>query len=169
MGLNASSDKWCCHSDVIIRGLPWARKIVDDTLIWVAKESEQSQSTNWDKQYHVILASFNTNRTTVKHSEHNIYTDGSKTENGVGSGFVVYHKNTRLHVESISLPDTTTVFQAEIIAIYKAMLFMVRYSRSNKVSYIKILCNSQAAITALDSKDIRSRAVLKTIEAQSQN
>ena len=32
MGLNASSDECCCHSDVIIRGLPWARKIVDDTL-----------------------------------------------------------------------------------------------------------------------------------------
>ena len=34
MGLNASSDEWCCHSDKIIMGLPWARKIVDDTLIW---------------------------------------------------------------------------------------------------------------------------------------
>ena len=34
MGLNASSDEWCCHSDRIIEGLPWARKIVDDTLIW---------------------------------------------------------------------------------------------------------------------------------------
>ena len=40
MGLNASSDKWCCHSDVIIRGLPWARKIVDDTLIWASTEPE---------------------------------------------------------------------------------------------------------------------------------
>ena len=40
MGLNASSDEWCCHSDVIIRGLPWARKIVDDTVIWAATEPE---------------------------------------------------------------------------------------------------------------------------------
>ena len=34
MGLNASSDKWCCHSDRIVTGLPWAKKIVDDTIIW---------------------------------------------------------------------------------------------------------------------------------------
>ena len=34
MGLNASSDEWCCHSDAIVQGLPWARKIVDDTIIW---------------------------------------------------------------------------------------------------------------------------------------
>ena len=40
MGLNASSDKWCCQSDVLIRGIPWTRKIVDDTLIW-AENMEQ--------------------------------------------------------------------------------------------------------------------------------
>ena len=40
MGLNMSSDKWCCQSDVLIRGIPWARKIVDDTLIW-AKDMEE--------------------------------------------------------------------------------------------------------------------------------
>ena len=27
-------DEWCCQSDVLIRGIPWAKKIVDDTLIW---------------------------------------------------------------------------------------------------------------------------------------
>jgi len=34
MGLSASSDEWCSSSDVIITGLPWAKKIVDDTIIW---------------------------------------------------------------------------------------------------------------------------------------
>ena len=40
MGLNASSDEWCAYSDKIIEGLTWARKIVDDTLIW---------ATNWEE------------------------------------------------------------------------------------------------------------------------
>ena len=40
MGLNALSGKWCCQSDVLIRGIPWARKIVDDKLIW-AEDMEQ--------------------------------------------------------------------------------------------------------------------------------
>ena len=40
MGLNSSSDEWCCHSDRIITGLPWAKKIVDDTLIWVPNLEE---------------------------------------------------------------------------------------------------------------------------------
>ena len=34
MGLTASSDEWCFASDALIEGLPFARKIVDDILIW---------------------------------------------------------------------------------------------------------------------------------------
>ena len=40
MGLNASSDEWCRQSDIIIAGLPYAMKIVDDTIIWAGNESE---------------------------------------------------------------------------------------------------------------------------------
>ena len=45
MGLNASSDEWCCQSDIIIQGLPWARKIVDDTLIWAEDMQELMDRT----------------------------------------------------------------------------------------------------------------------------
>ena len=40
MGLNASSDEWCRQSDIMIAGLPYAMKIVDDTIIWAATEAE---------------------------------------------------------------------------------------------------------------------------------
>ena len=40
MGLSSSSDEWCRHSDRAIEGLPWARKIVDDILIWAASLDE---------------------------------------------------------------------------------------------------------------------------------
>ena len=43
MGLIASSDKWCCHTDHIVLGLPWAKKIVDDRIIW-APTLEELQS-----------------------------------------------------------------------------------------------------------------------------
>ncbi len=33
-GCTASSDEWCSRSDVLIAGLAWAAKIVDDILIW---------------------------------------------------------------------------------------------------------------------------------------
>ena len=155
---------------------PWASKLafaIPHLLHWDNQMKTLFQNetddrcceTSWEKNYHVILTSFNNNLQTIKPSEYNIYTDGSKTSNGVGAGFVMYHKKTRIHTESISLPDSTTVFQAEIIAIYKAMLFTIGYCRSNKVSYLKILCDSQAAIRALDSHNVRSLTVLKTIDA----
>lgn len=34
MGLSASSDESCRHSDQEVEGLPWTNKIVDDILIW---------------------------------------------------------------------------------------------------------------------------------------
>ena len=45
MGLNASSDEWCCQSYIIIQGIPWARKIVDDTLIWAENMNELMDRT----------------------------------------------------------------------------------------------------------------------------
>ena len=34
MGLSSSSDKWCRHSDRALKGLSFAKKIVDDILVW---------------------------------------------------------------------------------------------------------------------------------------
>ena len=36
MGLNASSDEWCRHSEKLIEGLPRAMKIVDDIITWAS-------------------------------------------------------------------------------------------------------------------------------------
>ena len=40
MGLSSSSDEWCRHSDRVVEGFPWCRKIVDDVLIWASTPSE---------------------------------------------------------------------------------------------------------------------------------
>ena len=60
MSLNVSSDEWCCHSDAIIRGLPWARKIIDDTLIWAETESDL---LDWAR---IVLEHSKVNNITIK-------------------------------------------------------------------------------------------------------
>ena len=40
MGLSSSSDEWCRHSDRVVEGMPWCKKIVDDILIWASNPSE---------------------------------------------------------------------------------------------------------------------------------
>ena len=124
-------------------------------------DDDRCNSINWNKGYHVILSSFTSNRVTIKPSEYTIYTDGSKTENGVGAGFAIYKKRERIHTDSFSLPNTSTVFQAEIVAIYQ----LIRLSRTQTISYVKISCNSQAAILALNSKEVKSNTVQQTIDA----
>ena len=36
MGLSSSSDEWCRHSDRALEGLAFAKKIVDDILVWAS-------------------------------------------------------------------------------------------------------------------------------------
>ena len=40
MGLSSSSDKWCRYSDFVIESCEFAKKIVDDILIWAPSLAE---------------------------------------------------------------------------------------------------------------------------------
>ena len=56
-----------------------------------------------------------------------IFTDGSKIQNKVGAGFVIYGSNyyfSPLAEFSFQLPDHATVHQAELVAISQALLFL---------------------------------------------
>ena len=50
MGINASSDEWCSRSDVVIKGLPWIRKIVDDILVWAETEEKLNKNNPFQVQ-----------------------------------------------------------------------------------------------------------------------
>ena len=108
-----------------------------------------------------VIDSFDGKPKHFQKTETTIYTDGSKTNSGVGAGFVIYHKNKRVNAESIHMSDTPTVFQAEIEAINHAYARMsIHPSASTK--YIKIQSDSQAAIKALNKRRITSQSVLTT-------
>ncbi|XP_023240776.1 uncharacterized protein LOC111639209 [Centruroides sculpturatus] len=51
----------------------------------------------------------------------NIYTDGSRINNSVGCGLVIYENTTELSYQTYRLDDKCTVFQAELFAIWKAV------------------------------------------------
>ena len=107
------------------------------------------------KQYSVNLDSFNGLRKHITPSEITVYTDGSKTEYGVGSGYVVYNKGHRIQIHSSKLTDTTTVFQAEIMVINEAAEYLLNLSNHRKFCHVKILYDSQAALTALSNSQLK--------------
>lgn len=83
-----------------------------------------------------------------------LFTDGSKMDCGVGAG--VYSKSPNIAL-SYRLPDTSSVFQAEMLAIWKACM-LVRNDPSPK-QRVAIVTDSQAAILALKSATISSKLV----------
>ena len=64
-----------------------------------------------------------------------------------------------------SLPRTASVFQAKVIAIQKAGEYASTSDIIKQCSYIKILCDSQAAIKAFNSNLITSKSVYRAIDA----
>ena len=55
------------------------------------------------------------------------------------------------------------VFQAEVYAIYEAAKRLLE-ENTLQFSYVKILSDSQAALTALASSHIKSRTVMNAID-----
>ena len=90
------------------------------------------------------------------HSEVICYTDGSKTDDGTGSGFVI-RGNGISEDEHIALGSYPTVFQSEVLAISAAAERLLRHSTEHTT--ITFYSDSQAALKALEPGLIRSRLV----------
>ena len=133
-------------------------------MVITKTKDDRCDTTIYDRNTNINLTSFDGKPAHSKKAETTIYTDGSKREDGVGSGFVLYHKNKRMHTESIHLPHTSTVFQAEIEAISHACQYAIANETDLNLKYIKILSDSQAAIKTLNNPRITSHTVLKALE-----
>jgi ribonuclease HI len=91
------------------------------------------------------------------------FTDGSKMEDDVGAGFVIYQNNTVIKEEAYHLGAHSTVFQAEMAAVLKATNHL--NSTNTKNQNIHIFCDSQATLMAIDSAKIKHRTTQETVDA----
>ncbi|KAH8274142.1 hypothetical protein KR044_011969, partial [Drosophila immigrans] len=82
----------------------------------------------------------------LRQNELSIYTDGSKTIEGTGSGVFSEDLATKL---SFRLPDWCSVFQAEIYAVWQATKLVRTLGGSPRD--VSIYVDSQSAIKALAS------------------
>ncbi|MCP4458360.1 MAG: reverse transcriptase-like protein [Cytophagales bacterium] len=85
------------------------------------------------------------------------YTDGSRTDSGSGAGYIITTDNNNLTIKEshFKLPDYSTVFQAELIAIKEACNYLT--SQNNKDKDIIIWTDSLSSIQAL--ANITSRSI----------
>jgi ribonuclease HI len=86
------------------------------------------------------------------------YTDGSKTENGTGYGFIITTKNneTEIHSYSAKLPDYCTVYQAELYAMEAAASWLVDYKGQD----VTVLTDSLSGLQSLTKITINNKSVI---------
>ena len=76
---------------------------------------------------------------------------------------MIYKAGREVASEHYRLPDGSTVFQAEIMAIAKGAELLLGLDRDN-IKYVKFFVDSRAAISAVDNVVIRSRAVAGAVD-----
>ena len=138
----------------------WDQQIVNCNLEQFLEPDDSVQLTLPYIKYQVHLNSFSGHPKYLSPSQLNVYTDGSKLNNRVGAGVYITRSHDTIASLSFRLPDQATVFQAEILAINKAAIYIQSLENTN---YIKIFVDSQAALQALSKKDITSRLVGDTV------
>ena len=121
------------------------------------EDTDALKADKWEKLYRVNLESFVHTGPPV-HTQVNIYTDGSKTEEHVGSGYVIYHKGEELTNESIRLEEEITVYQAEVLAIKLAVQKLLSI-KTQDLKFVKIFSDSQAALRSLANWNVKSKLV----------
>jgi ribonuclease HI len=110
-----------------------------------------------NNKFNVNLRSLSGEKKYLTPFQYNIYTDGSKTKDGVGFGYQIYKYKTKLGSGYGKLQDWSTVFQAEVKAIEEAAGYMI--GEDIKDGYVKIYTDSQATLQALCNRETRSKSV----------
>ena len=133
----------------------WAQIV---NLLDIQEETDVIENTTTlNRPYNVNIVSLtNDTKKYILHSEYTAYTDGSKIDNKTGAGIVIYKKNEIIYRQSYSLPDKASIFQAELEAIRQAAAFFNRNKSRYPAKYIIFLVDSQAALKALSSNEVKS-------------
>ena len=97
-----------------------------------------------------------------KLSQINVFTDGSKSDTGVGAGYVVMKgKHTVIQAESIRLSKDASIFQAEAIAVQQAAAFLYNHF-SPSYKYVRFFTDSQAVLLAIQNRQTFSNTIMDT-------
>ena len=90
-----------------------------------------------------------------------IYTDGSKKEGAVGAAFLIVADTDIIIQNKYRLPDTASVYQAELFAIYQAAKTIQEVDDQHR--HCQFFSDSMSALQAMQSFEVDSSLVLRTI------
>ena len=122
-----------------------APSVRDDTLM--ENRVRPDELPHPSKRHNITIHTANNqSEADALESDVNVYTDGSKSDDGVGAAFVV-KKSGRDITKKFRLNKLCSVFQAELLALSQALAWLVR----NPASNVTIYSDSQSSLNALSS------------------
>ena len=131
-------------------------KVCNHSILGMPSDLMPRKTSN-QRSYSVSIperADWDQKRMELEKADIRVYSDGSKTNSGVGAG--IYCNNPRTEI-SICLGKHSSIFQAEIHAIEICARMLNQMQLENKT--IKVYSDSQAALKALESSTCISKAV----------
>lgn len=134
-------------------------EVYQDLPILAAVNDRIPKQFVFDKKYKIQLYENNLCEGLTS-NELRIFTDGSKTKSGTGSG--IFSEDFNMHI-SVPLGSHNTVFQAECMGILVATHAIA--ARQVRDHSIRILSDSMAVLQALDSNCINSGLVYNCYQA----
>ena len=138
----------------------WELFTLDSHLQEFHLESDLCNIIRPPPKYVIDTSSFVDMDNCQSHVNCNVYTDGSKLLDKVGARVHIIRNNEVLVEDSFRLPDTSTVYQAELAAIKEAAAILTTVG---DLSTVKFFVDSQAALRTLQSDIITSTLALQTI------
>lgn len=145
----------------------WSYKMEEYEIQDLLLETDSCYSICPELQFTIAHDSFHSSHEfflSLEVASWRIFTDGSKIQNKVGSAFLIYKNSTRFVERKFRLPNTATVFQAELYAIFQAAIFLQSECNNDNVT-CQFFSDSMSALMALRATEIISSLVLNTIQA----
>ena len=93
-----------------------------------------------------------------------VWTDGSKHKNKVGSAFIIYKQGEIWTMKTYRLPNTASVFQAELFAIFQAAKFLHTEEIFEQHEKCVFFTDSMSALQALQAPETSTILVRRLIQ-----
>lgn len=139
----------------------WLDRITELHLPQLDLQYDTADALIISPRYQVDLSNF-TSRKTPLPSQVNVFTDGSRKDDRTGAGFCIIFEGLTLFEGQYRLPDSATVFQAEVFAIRAALQHLHKLPK--EALFVKIHVDSQAVLHALNKDTASSLLTLQVTQ-----
>ena len=148
----------------------WVEKVDQHNLSMLLLEIDTCSISSDRQLFKIRQDSFHSNQEFYENlykTDWDIFTDGSKKEGQVGSAFIIYRNGSmdKEASEMFRLPNSSTVFQAELYAIYQAVVWVrENLSSLNPSNSFRFYSDSMSALQSLGSLMINTILGDRTIK-----